>query len=141
MAIRCHARAAEVTDVDGKLARLAEDMLNMYDAPGLGLAAPQVGVGKRLFVDDVGDGVETVVNPLIVETDGEWATTRAASRCLVRLELVRPRAVHLTGVRPRRQRDLGGGRRVGVLLFQHEIDHLDGVLFIDRVDVDTASRP
>ena len=50
-------RAAEVTDIDGRVARLAEDMLTtMYEAPGLGLAAPQVGVQKRVFVYDVGEG-------------------------------------------------------------------------------------
>ncbi|MBN3585774.1 peptide deformylase, partial [Algoriphagus aestuarii] len=66
-------RAKEVTEVDGKLVRLAEDMVEtMYAAPGVGLAAPQVGVQKRLFVYDVGDGPHTVINPEIRESDGEW---------------------------------------------------------------------
>ena len=56
-------RAGEVADIDGKVARLADDMLTtMYEAPGLGLAAPQVGVQKRIFVYDVGDGPMVVVN-------------------------------------------------------------------------------
>ena len=67
-------RAAEVSAIDGRLAKLAEDMIaTMYDAPGVGLAAPQVGVEKRMFVYDVGDGPFTIVNPEIVERDGEWA--------------------------------------------------------------------
>jgi peptide deformylase len=57
-------RAAEITDVDGRLAKLAQDMVEtMYAAPGAGLAAPQVGVQKRLFVYDAGDGPRTIINP------------------------------------------------------------------------------
>jgi len=132
------ARAAEVSDIDGKLAKLAEDMLTtMYEAPGLGLAAPQVGVQKRLFVYDVGEGPMTIVNPAIVESRGEWAYDEG---CLsipgLAFELVRPKEVHLTGY------DLDGHEvsiEADELLaraFQHEMDHLDGVLFIERLDDD-----
>ena len=130
------ARAAEVTDIDGKLAKLAEDMLTtMYDAPGLGLAAPQVGVQKRLFVYDVGEGPMTIVNPEIVESRGEWAYDEG---CLsipgLAFELIRPKEVQLKGY------DLDGNEveiEADELLaraFQHEMDHLDGVLFIERLD-------
>ena len=65
-------RADEVTDVDGRIARLVDDMIEtMYEAPGVGLAAPQVGVGKRLFVYDIGEGPQAIVNPVISESDGE----------------------------------------------------------------------
>jgi peptide deformylase len=132
------ARAAEVTDIDGKLAQLAEDMLaTMYEAPGLGLAAPQVGVQKRLFVYDVGEGAQTIVNPEIVESRGEWTYDEG---CLsipgLAFELVRPKEVHLRGY------DLDGNElsiEADELLaraFQHEMDHLDGVLFIERLDDD-----
>jgi peptide deformylase len=131
-------RAADVTDIDGKLARLAEDMLTtMYEAPGLGLAAPQVGVGKRLFVYDVGEGPQAIVNPEIVETRGEWAYDEG---CLsipgLAFELLRPKEVHLKGY------DLDGNElsiEADELLaraFQHEMDHLDGVLFIERLTPD-----
>ncbi len=74
-------RAAEVSDVNGALAQLAEDMLTtMYEAPGLGLAAPQVGVQKRVFVYDIGEGPEVVINPVIKESAASGATTRAACR-------------------------------------------------------------
>src|SRR5918993_944840 len=67
-------RAAEVSTIDGRLAKLADDMIaTMYDAPGVGRASPQVGVEKRLFVYDVGDGPHTPVHPEIVEGDGEFA--------------------------------------------------------------------
>lgn len=131
-------RAKEVTDVDGKLVRLAEDMVEtMYAAPGVGLAAPQVGVQKRLFVYDVGDGAHTIVNPEIRESSGEWAYEEG---CLsipgLSFELVRPKEVHLVGY------DLDGNEisiEADELLaraFQHELDHLDGVLYIERLDPD-----
>jgi peptide deformylase len=133
------ARASEVSDIDGKLARLADDMLaTMYDAPGVGLAAPQVGVQKRLFVYDIGEGPNTIVNPEIVEVRGEWAYDEG---CLsipgLAFELVRPKEVHLKGY------DLEGNEvsiEADELLaraFQHEMDHLDGVLFIERLDDDS----
>src|SRR3954451_7938422 len=68
-------RATEVADIDGSLARLADDMIvTMHQAPGLGLAAPQVGVQKRLFVYDLqdDDGPKVLVNPTIEESRGEW---------------------------------------------------------------------
>jgi len=131
-------RASEVTDIDGRLARLADDMLaTMYDVPGLGLAAPQVGVEKRLFVYDVGEGPRVVVNPQVIESRGEWVYDEG---CLsipgLAFELVRPKEVHLTGY------DLDGNElsvEADELLarcFLHELDHLDGVLFIERLDDD-----
>ena len=131
-------RASEVTDIDGKVARLAADMLTtMYEAPGLGLAAPQVGVQKRIFVYDVGDGPHTIVNPEVRESRGEWAYEEG---CLsipgLSFELVRPKELLLAGY------DLDGNEvaiEADELLaraFQHEIDHLDGVLFIERLDDD-----
>jgi peptide deformylase len=131
-------RAAEVTEIDGKLAKLADDMLvTMYDEPGAGLAAPQVGVQKRLFVYDVGDGPRTIVNPQIVESDGEWAYDEG---CLsipgLSFELVRPNHVHLVGY------DLEGNElsieasELEGRCFQHELDHLDGILYIERLDED-----
>ena len=131
-------RAGEVADIDGKLARLADDMLTtMYEAPGLGLAAPQVGVQKRIFVYDVGEGPQVVINPEIRESRGEWAFDEG---CLsipgLAFELIRPKELHLVGY------DLEGNElsiEADELLarcFQHELDHLDGVLFIERLDDD-----
>ena len=131
-------RAAEVTEVNGALAQLAEDMVaTMYEAPGLGLAAPQVGVQKRLFVYDVGDGPQAIVNPEIRESRGEWAYDEG---CLsipgMAFELVRPKEVHLVGF------DLEGNElsieadEVLARCFQHELDHLDGVLFLERLPED-----
>ena len=135
-------RAAEVTTIDGRLAKLADDMIaTMYDAPGVGLAAPQVGVEKRLFVYDVGDGPHTLVNAEIVEGDGEFAYEEG---CLsvpgLSWEIVRAKQVHLTGV------DLDGNDvsiEADELLarcFQHELDHLDGILLLERLDADTRKQ-
>ena len=107
-------RAAEVTDIDGRLARLADDMLTtMYDAPGLGLAAPQVGVQKRFFVYDIGDGPRTLDQPGRSASRGaSGSTTRAASRCpACPSRSCGPKEIHLVGLRPRRQRGLDRGRR------------------------------
>lgn len=131
-------RASEVTDIDGAVVRLCEGMVEtMYEAPGLGLAAPQVGIQKRLFVYDVGDGPKTIVNPQIVETSGEWTYEEG---CLslpgLWFPIVRPNEVHLTGL------DLNGNE-VSIeadellgRLFQHELDHLDGTLMIEHLDPD-----
>ena len=135
-------QAADVTDIDAKLVRLVDDMVEtMYAAPGLGLAAPQVGVQKRLFVWDLNDGKgpQSIVNPEIVESDGEWSYEEG---CLsvpgLSWEIVRPKRVHVVG------RDLDGNEvsieadELAGRMFQHELDHLNGVLLIERLDEDQA---
>ena len=135
-------RAAEVTDIDGRLVKLADDMVQtMYDAPGMGLAAPQVGVEKRLFVYDIGEGPRTIVNPVVVESDGEWSYDEG---CLsvpgLSWEIVRPKLIHLVGL------DLDGNEvsieadEIEARCFQHELDHLDGVLLLERLDSDTRKK-
>ena len=131
-------RAAEVTEIDGRLAQLADDMVQtMYDAPGAGLAATQVGVEKRIFVYDAGEGPRTIINPVIEETRGEWSFEEG---CLsvpgLSWEIVRPKEVHLTGY------DLDGNEvsieadEFEARVFQHELDHLDGVLLLEHLDDD-----
>lgn len=128
--------AKPVEKIDGRLARLVESMTEtMYDAPGVGLAAPQVGVQKRLFVYDIGDGPQVAVNPEIMESSGEWTYDEG---CLsvpgLSFEIVRPNAVTLRAL------DLDGNEVVFEVdefhgrVFQHEMDHLDGVLVLDRLE-------
>jgi len=132
-------RASDVTDIDGKLAKLADDMLvTMYDEPGIGLAAPQVGVQKRFFVYDLGDDPQILINPVIEASEGEWWYEEG---CLsvpgLYWDIKRPKLVHITGL------DLDGNDisieadELEARLFQHELDHLDGVLLIDHLDDDT----
>jgi peptide deformylase len=134
--------AREVDQFDSSLVRLVDDMVaTMYDSEGAGLAAPQVGIQKRLFVYDVGDGPAAVVNPTIVETDGEWYHDEG---CLsipgLRLGIIRPDRVHLQGY------DLDG-EEIAIeadeflgRVFQHEVDHLDGVLMIERLEEDMRKQ-
>ncbi len=130
--------AAAITDVDGKLVRLAEEMVHvMYAAPGIGLAAPQIGVQKQMFVYDIGEGPATIVNPRIEESSGEWVYEEG---CLsipgLYVEMVRPKEVLMRGW------DLDGNEvsieadEVLARLFQHELDHLHGVLMFDRMTPD-----
>ena len=133
-------KAVPVAAVDDRVRALIRDMFEtMYAAEGVGLAAPQVGVGKRVIVVDVSPVDETiapvaVVNPEIVEREG---SVTGVEGCLsvpgVQGEVCRAETVEVRGKdeqgRPVRIRAAGILSRA----LQHEIDHLDGVLFIDRV--------
>jgi peptide deformylase len=126
----------EVEEIDGRLARLATDMLDtMYAAPGAGLAANQVGVQRRLFVYDVGDGARVVINPRIVESSGEWTYEEG---CLsvpgLSWPIVRPKEVHLVGLGIDGEELSIDADTLEARVFQHELDHLDGVLLLDRLD-------
>ena len=125
----------EVTEFDDALRRLADDMLEtMYAAPGVGLAANQVGIQKRLFVYDIGEGPGVIVNPTIHEVAGEWTYEEG---CLsvpgLYWPILRPKQVHLTGF------DLDGddlefhADELMARMLQHEVDHLDGKLLLSRL--------
>jgi peptide deformylase len=131
-------RTREVEEIDGAVASLVDSMIEtMYAAPGSGLAANQVGVQRRIFVYDAGDGARTIINPRILESDGEWTYEEG---CLsipgLSWEIVRPNAVHLVGL------DLDGNEisieatEFEGRVFQHELDHLDGILLVERLDDD-----
>src|SRR2546421_2003794 len=106
----------------------------LHEAAGLGLAAPQVGVQKRLFVYELPDdsGPKVIVNPVISEARGEWSYDEG---CLsvpgLYFPIVRPKEVHLTGY------DLDGNEvsieadEITARLFQHELDHLEGRLLLE----------
>jgi peptide deformylase len=128
-------RAREVTAFDRDLAKLARRMVRvMHDAPGIGLAAPQVGVLRRLIVYDVSDDPRVVVNPVLSEPSAE--TEVMEEGCLsvpgVTVPVERPVAVRVQGA------DLEGRRLdfraegLEARVIQHEVDHLDGVLILER---------
>ncbi|MGC8513711.1 MAG: peptide deformylase [Acidimicrobiales bacterium] len=135
--------AKEVTDVDGRLASLAESMLEtMHAANGLGLAAPQVGVQKRMFVYQLGDAAPvTIINPAIADHSGEWEYDEG---CLsipgLFFPIVRPKEIHLTGY------DLDGREisieadEIEARCLQHEMDHLDGRLLLSLLDKDQKKQ-
>jgi peptide deformylase len=129
-------KAAPITDVDGKLARLVDDMFTtLYESDlGIALAAPQIGVQKQVFVWDLDGEQQVIFNPEIVESDGEWIYDEG---CLsipgLYVEMVRPKTVLMRGI------DLEGNvveREADELearMYQHELDHLNGVLMFDRM--------
>ncbi|GBD26144.1 Peptide deformylase 1 [bacterium HR30] len=132
--------SAPVRNMDGELHQLLEDMVEtMYHAPGIGLAAPQVGVPQRAIVVDVGKdqngpGLLKLVNPQIVERDGSivfeegclsvigyTAEVRRASKVLIRAWTPDEKEIELEA------------EGLFAVVLQHEIDHLDGKLFLDRI--------
>jgi peptide deformylase len=129
-------KAAPVTDVDGKLVRLVDDMFTtLYDSQmGIALAAPQIGVQKQIFVWDLDGDQQVIFNPEIVESDGEWVYDEG---CLsipgLYVEIVRPKTVLLRGI------DINGdvvereADELEARMYQHELDHLHGVLMFDRM--------
>jgi peptide deformylase len=136
VALRMHAR--EVTEFDDDLRRLVERMTAlMHDAQGVGLAATQVGVLRRLFVFEPDeDGPRAVVNPVVVEHSEETESDEEGCLSLqgVRVPVERATRIVLAG-KDENGEDVryeleGYGARVA----QHELDHLDGVLIIDRTD-------
>ncbi len=129
-------KAAPVADIDGKAVRLVDKMFDaLYGTDnGLALAAPQIGVQKQVVVWDFGEASSVVFNPQIVESDGEWVYDEG---CLsipgLYVEMVRPKQVHVRGI------DLDGNTveweadELEARMFQHELDHLNGVLMFDRM--------
>ncbi len=132
-------KASAVTDVDGKIARLVDDMFDsLYTTDsGCALAAPQIGVQKQVIVWDLDDEPMALVNPVVVESAGEFVYTEG---CLsipeLYVDILRPnqvliRGVTLDGEEVEIEADDFLGR-----MFQHEIDHLNGVLMFDRMTPD-----
>lgn len=127
-------KAKPVREFGPLLKRLTEDMAEtMHRAPGIGLAAPQVGDSRRVIVADIGEGVIPLVNPKILAQEGSaWDTEGCLSFPNLYGEVERAEKVTVKA-----QDESGKWKRIeaeGLLarVFQHEIDHLDGILFIDK---------
>lgn len=135
-----HQPASEVTVWDDDLQRLIDDMIEtMYGAPGIGLAATQVGVPLRIFVVDVSVGrnpaeLIVMVNPAFVERDGMQLQEEG---CLsvpgFNATVVRPARVVMKGLDRRGGEQVIEGQELLARAFQHEMDHLDGTVFVDRL--------
>jgi peptide deformylase len=134
------ARAAEVGELDADIQKLIDDMIEtMYAAPGIGLAAPQVGVSLRIFVIDLSLGhnpseLMVFVNPEFVELEG---TQLEEEGCLsvpgFNATVVRPMRAVVRGLDRTGTMRTVEGKELLARAFQHEMDHLDGKLFLDRV--------
>jgi peptide deformylase len=128
--------AREVTELNGELARLVDTMFEtMSEAHGVGLAAPQVGIQKRLYTYDVGEGPAVLINPEIVDSHDEWTFEEG---CLsvpgLQFDIVRPKVVTVRGVDLDSSEVVIEGDELMGRLIQHEVDHLDGVLLLERLD-------
>ena len=132
--------AVEVVDFDRELRRLVEDLTDtMLEAPGAGLAAPQIGVGLRVFTWNVGGEVGHLVNPVLeLSEDKQDGLEGCLSIPELAFDCVRAMSAVATGFdmygEPLR---VAGSEKLSRAL-QHETDHLDGILFVDRLD--PASR-
>jgi peptide deformylase len=135
-----HEPARRVDTVTGEVDRLVEDMIEtMYAAPGIGLAATQIGVGLRIFVVDVSIGrnpadLIVMINPEFIERDGMQLEDEG---CLsvpgFTATVVRPERAVVKGLDRTGQEQQREGKGLLARAFQHEMDHLDGMLFVDRL--------
>jgi peptide deformylase len=128
----------EVTEVTPKIKTLIEDMLDtMYEAQGVGLAAPQVGILKRIVVIDTspeGDKPIVLINPVIVETEGEQTGEEACLSVPGKSGVVtRPNYVKVKALNEDMNEIVVDGTELLARAFCHEIDHLDGLLYVDKV--------
>ena len=133
--------AEPVTNIDAKLVSLTDEMFEvMYKAPGIGLAATQIGVQRQIFVYDIDDKREVILNPQIAESSGEWVYDEG---CLsipgLYVEMLRPKNVLVRGINLQGNQVEFEADELLARLFQHEVDHLNGVLFIERMDARTRA--
>lgn len=129
-------KAAPVKKITKRIQKLIKDMIQtMYDARGVGLAAPQVGISEQIVVIDVGDGPITLINPEICELEG---SERDVEGCLsipgFNGYVTRAAHVAVTGLNEKGQPVRYEGSGLLARAFQHEIDHLKGILFIDYIE-------
>lgn len=129
-------KTRKVEKIDDRIFELLDDMADtMYEAEGVGLAAPQVGVLKKVVVIDVGDGLIELINPEIIEVSGEQIgpegclSVEGESGIVKRPNFVRVRALNRDGVEVEYE-----GEEFLARAFCHEIDHLDGILYVDKLE-------
>ena len=129
--LRKHSRAVEV--FDKKLWQLLDDMAEtMYENEGVGLAAPQAGILRRVVVVDVGNGLIELINPEIVESSGEQKDYEGCLSCPGDRAIVkRPNFVTVKAQDRKGKSFTIKGEELLARAFCHEIDHLNGILFLD----------
>ena len=124
-----------VKKVNRKIMDLIRDMADtMYHANGVGLAAPQVGISKRVITIDIGSGLISLINPEIMEQKGDQTDIEG---CLsipgIVGQVIRPNWVRVRGLNEKGEQVELEGTGLLARAFCHEIDHLDGILFIDKL--------
>lgn len=136
-------KAAPVHKVTKRIVKLLQDMEEtMYAADGIGLAAPQVGVSERLIVVDVGDGPIHLVNPVLLSAEGSVVDVEGCLSIPGVIGYVeRAQRVVVEGLDIRGKRRRVAAEDLLARALQHEIDHLDGILFIDKATGITKTEP
>ncbi len=126
----------EVTKMTLRTKILINDMLDtMYEAMGVGLAAPQVGILKRIVTIDIGEGPIVLINPEILETSGEQTGEEGCLSVPGKAGLVtRPNYVKVKALNEDMEEIVLEGEELLARAFCHEIDHLDGKMYVDRVE-------
>ncbi len=129
-------KCREVTEMTDKILVLIEDMLDtMYEANGVGLAAPQVGILKRIVVMDCGEGPIVMINPVIVETSGEQTGDEGCLSVPGKAGLVtRPNYVKARFFDEEMQECEIEATELLARCIMHETDHLDGHLYVEKVE-------
>ncbi len=127
-------KAKEVKEINQRVLQTLDDMLDtMHESNGIGIAAPQVGVLKRMFIVEVDDTFIELINPQILETEGKQIDEEG---CLSVPGLIgtveRPRYVKITGINREGKTVVYEATDLLARAFCHEYDHLEGVLFVDK---------
>ena len=132
----------EVKEMTPRIKMLIEDMLDtMYEANGVGLAAPQVGVLQRIVVIDIGEGPIVLINPEILETAGEQTGDEGCLSVPGKAGCVtRPNYVKVKAFDAGMEEVIYEGEELLARAFCHEIDHLDGHLYVEKVEGDLISN-
>ena len=133
------AKAEDIQEIDQEIRDLIPRMYQiMYDSRGVGLAGPQIGISKRIFVYDIGEGPHALINPNIVKSTGEvWGIEGCLSIPGLQGEVPRADRITVTGLDENGEQVKINAEDYLARVFQHEIDHLDGMMFIDRADPET----
>lgn len=129
-------KAKKVEKITPLILQLIEDMAEtMYDEPGIGLAAPQVGVSKRVIVVDVGDGLFKLINPKITSAEGTEIDTEGCLSVPGKIgEVERYAKIGIKAMDPEGKIVRLEAEGLFARCLQHEIDHLDGILFVDKAE-------
>ncbi len=136
--LRCPASPVTPQELKQEIPDLIEQMLDlMYQADGVGLAGPQAGVPKQIFVADIGQGPVVLLNPSVIESSEEEENGEEGCLSLpkIRVHVTRPKWIRVRGMTPQGEEIVYNAEVLLARVFQHEMDHLKGILIIDRASV------
>ncbi|GAB6181073.1 peptide deformylase [Desulfotomaculum defluvii] len=129
--------AKPVKEVTPNIIKLIDNMADtMYAAKGVGLAAPQIGVSKKVIVVDIGEGLVELVNPVIIEASGRSVVDTEGCLSVPNMvgEVARADILVVKGLNRKGEEVVYRAKGFLARAFQHEIDHLEGVIFVDKAN-------